>query len=536
MSTNGSVPIYNLYINGQWRAPEGEQYRPAIDPSNGDLLAQIAQADICDTEIAIQAARTAFDAGDWANMQPGARSRLLHQLVDALEERQAEIADAEMRNSGCTWRKATLMDIPLGLVHFRHFAKLADFEPLEPVPQITMPALSYNVVRREPIGVCGQIIPWNFPFLMAVWKIAPALAAGNTIVIKPASYTPLSAVKMFEIIHDSGLLPPGVINLVTGPGQVVGPELCTNPMVDKIAFTGSTEVGREIMQQAASTIKKVTLELGGKSPNIILDDADLEIAVDGSIWASFMHNGQACESGSRLFVASEIYDEFVQRLVDRVAQLKVGLSEDGATDLGPVISAGQLRSIEKYIEIGINEGATPLLLGERPSDPELADGFYITPTIFAGVDNSMRIAQEEIFGPVLCIIKYDNVDDAIRMANDTIYGLAAGVWSRDVERALSVANRIRAGTVWINDFHLISAEAPFGGYKQSGLGRELGEWGLKEYLETKHIHIDLTHTRESKFWFDIVAPQLELTGLASHELRRLQDKEHPRRSRRNTKL
>lgn len=509
MSTqNGNLPIYNLYINGQWRTPVAEQYRPTYDPSTGEALAYIAQADIEDTRLAIQAARDAYDDGYWASLPPGERSRLLHAVVDAIEARQAEIADAEMRDSGCTWRKANLMDMPVGLIHFRHFAKLANFEPLEPVPQISFPSMSYNFVRREPIGVCGQVIPWNFPFLMAIWKIAPALAAGNTVILKPATFTPLSALKLVEIIHDTGLLPPGVLNLVTGPGQVVGPEMCTNPQVDKIAFTGSTEVGREIMQQASSTIKKVTLELGGKSPNIILDDADLDIAIDGSLWAVFMHNGQACESGTRLFVPSRIYEPFMERLLDRAARLKVGLSSDGATDLGPVISAGQLASIERYIELGIEEGATPLLLGSRPTDPELANGNFITPTIFGNVNNSMCIAQEEIFGPVLCVIRYDSVEDAIRMANDTIYGLAAGVWSTDVERAISVANRLRAGTIWINDYHLISAEAPFGGYKQSGIGRELGTWGLKEYLETKHIHVDLTRTRAGKFWYDIVCPQV----------------------------
>jgi aldehyde dehydrogenase (NAD+) len=507
-SSNGSLPLYHLYIDGQWRPPLGEQYRPTFDPSTGAPLAMVAQADIEDTRLAIQAARAAFDDGYWPSLRPGERARLLHDLVDAVEARQQEIADAEMRDSGCTWRKANLMDMPVGLIHFRHFAKLADLEPLEPVPQISFPALSYNFVRREPIGVCGQIIPWNFPFLMAVWKIAPALAAGNTVVLKPASYTPLSALKLVEIIHDSGLLPPGVLNLVTGPGQVVGPELCTHPLVDKIAFTGSTEVGREIMQQASSTIKKVTLELGGKSPNIILDDADLDIAVDGSLWAVFMHNGQACESGTRLFVPSSLYDEFVARLVERASRLKVGLSSDGATDLGPVISASQLKTIEQYIQIGLAEGATPLLLGGRPTDPDLANGYFITPTIFGDVDNQMRVAQEEIFGPVLSIIRYDSVEAAIRMANDTIYGLAAGVWSTDVERAIDVANRLRAGTIWINDYHLISAEAPFGGYKQSGVGRELGQWGLKEYLEVKHIHVDLTRTRSGKFWYDIVAPQV----------------------------
>ncbi|MCX6046318.1 MAG: aldehyde dehydrogenase family protein [Chloroflexi bacterium] len=506
-TTSDPIPHYNLYINGQWRAPKAERYQPTYDPSTGAMLAHVAQADVEDTQLAIQAARTAFDAGDWSGMLPAERARRLHAIVDAIEARQTEIADLEMRNGGCTWRKANLMDIPVGLIHFRHFAKLADFEAQEPVPQITFPALSYNLVRREPIGVCGQIIPWNFPFLMAIWKIAPALAAGNTIILKPASYTPLSALKLIEIIHETGLLPPGVLNLITGSGQVVGPELCNNPLVDKIAFTGSTAVGREIMQQAASTIKKVTLELGGKSPNIILDDADLDIAVDGSLWATFMHNGQACESGTRLFVPASIYDEFMNRLVTRASHLKIGLSEDGATDLGPVISASQLKTIEEYIQLGIQEGATPVLLGQRPTDPELAHGHFITPTIFTNVDNKMRIAQEEIFGPVLCVIKYTSVAEAIRQANDTIYGLAAGVWSTDIERAMTVANQLRAGTVWINDFHLISAEAPFGGYKQSGSGRELGTWGLKEYTEIKHIHVDLARTRAAKFWFDIVTPQ-----------------------------
>jgi aldehyde dehydrogenase (NAD+) len=501
------IPRYQLYINGTWRAPQAERYQPTYDPATGVILAEIAQADVADTRLAINAARTAFDAGEWTALSPGQRARRLHAVVDALEARQSELAEAEMRNGGCTWRKANLLDIPVGLIHFRHFAKLATFDPLEPMPQVTFPALAYNFVRREPIGVCGQIIPWNFPFLMAIWKIAPALAAGNTVVLKPATYTPLSALKMVEIIHESGLLPPGVLNLLTGPGQVVGPELCTNPRVDKIAFTGSTAVGRTIMQGAASTIKKVTLELGGKSPNLILDDADLEIAVDGSLWAVFMHSGQACESGTRLFVPSTIYDAFMERLLHRARRLVVGLPEEGTTDLGPVISAGQLRTIEEYIALGQEEGATPALLGGRPTDPALANGHFITPTIFTNVHNQMRIAQEEIFGPVLCVIKYDSLDEAIALANDTIYGLAAGVWSSNIERAMSVANRLQAGTVWINDYHQIHAEAPFGGYKQSGLGRELGVWGLKEYLETKHIHVDLARTRAAKFWFDVVTPQ-----------------------------
>jgi aldehyde dehydrogenase (NAD+) len=285
--------------------------------------------------------------------------------------------------------------------------------------------------------------------------------------------------------------------------------LCLSPLVDKIALTGSTETGREVMKMAASTIKRVTLELGGKSPSIVLDDADLDIAIDGCLWATFMHNGQACESGSRLFVPSSIYDEFMERLLDRASRIKVGLPADGATDLGPLISAGQLKTVEDYIRLGLEEGATPALLGHRPTDPELAHGHFITPTIFTNVRNDMRIAQEEIFGPVLSVIKYDSLDEAIKQANDTIYGLAAGVWSGDVERAVQVANRIRAGTVWINDFHLISAEAPFGGYKQSGLGRELGTWGLQAYTEVKHIHVNLSPDRKTRFWFDILLPRGE---------------------------
>ena len=377
------------------------------------------------------------------------------------------------------------------------------------MPQITFPTLSYNFVRHEPIGVCGQIIPWNFPFLMAVWKIAPALAAGNCVVLKPASYTPLSALKLVEIIHATGLLPPGTLNLVTGPGSVIGTELCTNPLVDKIAFTGSTEVGREVMRQASATVKKVTLELGGKNPTLILDDAELDIAVEGSLWAAFMHNGQVCEAGTRLFVSGKIYDQFMERLVDRAGKLHIGLPADGTTDLGPLISAGQLRTVEGYIQAGLDAGATPVLLGHRPAEPELAHGHFITPTIFTNVRNDMRIAQEEIFGPVLSVIKYDSLEEAVRLANETIYGLAASVWRADIDRAVKVAYQIRAGTVWINDHHIISAEAPFGGYKQSGVGRELGEWGLKAYSEVKHIHVDLSRVRKNRFWYDILTPQIE---------------------------
>ena len=488
-------PRYDLFINGKFEKPLSKKYFGTINPATEEKLSEVAEAGAADVNKAVAAARTAYDSV-WKKMPAKERAKYIYRIARMIQERAREFAIIETLDGGKPIRESRDFDVPTAANHFFYYAGWAD-------------KLEYAFPNRTavPMGVAGQIIPWNFPFLMAVWKVAPALAAGNTVILKPATFTPLSALKMVEIIHDTGLLPPGVLNLITGPGQVVGPELCTNPMVDKIAFTGSTEVGREIMIQASSTIKKVTLELGGKSPNIILDDADFDIAIDGSLWATFMHNGQACESGTRLLVPASIYDEFVPRLIDRASRLKVGLASDGETDLGPLISAGQLRSVEEYIKLGIEEGATPALLGQRVDDPTLAGGHFITPTIFTDVDNSMRIAQEEIFGPVLCVIKYESEEDAIRIANDTIYGLAAGVWSRDAERALSVAKRIRAGTIWINDYHLINAEAPFGGYKQSGIGRELGEWGLKEYLEVKHIHIPLNNERRSKFWYDVAVPQ-----------------------------
>lgn len=500
------LPHFDLYYGGAWHAPANGDYAPMRNPSTGNAIGMYAQATVDDVRRAVLAARSAFDEGGWSDLAPAERSRRMHLIVDLLEARQEELAEADILNGGCTWRKASLVDVPLGLLQLRHFADLANYDPVEPIKQVTYPSLSYNYVRREPIGVCGQIIPWNFPFLFSIWKIGPALAAGCTVVLKPASYTPLSALRLAEMIHDSGLLPPGVLNLVTGPGGVVGPELCNNPLVDKIAFTGSTEVGRDVMRQSASTIKKVTLELGGKSPNILLDDADLDIAIDGALWATFMHNGQACESGTRLFVPEHMHDEVVERLVARASRMTLGNADDGTTDVGPLISPEQLATVERYIALGLREGATPALLGKRPTDADLQGGYYISPTIFANVSNSMRIAQEEIFGPVLCVIPYKSVDEAIRLANDTIYGLAAGVWSVDVERAVGVANQIKAGTVWINDYHILPPEAPFGGYKQSGIGRELGKYGLEEYLEVKHIHVALDSRRSSRFYYDVVVP------------------------------
>jgi len=332
---------------------------------------------------------------------------------------------------------------------------------------------------------------------MAVWKLAPALAMGNSVVLKPASNTPLTALRLAELLEETEL-PPGVVNIITGGGATVGEELASHPDVDKVSFTGSTVVGRRIMQLASSTIKKCTLELGGKSPNIVYEDADIDAAVDGALWATFFHQGQVCESGTRLLLPESIHDQFVEKLVARAKQIKIGDALDYETDMGPLVSAEQLDTVENYVRIGQEEGAKLVLGGKRPEGFD--KGYFYEPTIFTEVDNSMTIAQEEIFGPVLSVIKFSSDDEAIAIANDSIYGLASAVWSEDYDRCLTTAKALRAGTVWINDHHLINCVAPFGGYKQSGIGRELGTYGLDEYTEVKHVHVDLTKDPDQKMF------------------------------------
>jgi aldehyde dehydrogenase (NAD+) len=339
--------------------------------------------------------------------------------------------------------------------------------------------------------------------MMAIWKVAPAIATGNTVVLKPAMETPVTAMELARIVAESDI-PPGVVNVIPGPGVPVGEAMVTDRRVDKIAFTGSTEVGRRIMQLASPQVTYATLELGGKSPSIILDDADLDVAVPGALWAMYLHQGQICQAGTRLLVPSSLYDEVTARAVELVEGMTVGSAHDFASDLGPVLNETQFRTIERYIELGKRDGAKLLTGGDRVTGDGLDRGYFVQPTIFGEVDNNMRIAQEEIFGPVLSVIRYDSVDDAVRIANDSIYGLAAGVWSRDIPRALEVVRRLRAGTVWVNDFHLISPAAPFGGFKQSGVGREQGEWGLKGYLETKTVHVSQVPAKDQKFWFGIL--------------------------------
>jgi acyl-CoA reductase-like NAD-dependent aldehyde dehydrogenase len=493
------VKHYRNYIGGEWVDAASGQTFDVVNPATEETIATVPACDREDARRAIAAARTAFDSGEWTGLEPEERRRILLSVVERVSAAEDELATLETMQAGMTIRATSTVVVGYCLQHWDYFARQATRPVQEQLEPVTYPTHSYNFVLREPVGVCAGIIPWNFPLVMAVWKLAPALAMGNTCVLKPASNTPLTALRLAEILDETDL-PKGVVNVITGGGSTVGEELASHPDVDKIAFTGSTVVGRRIMQLASSTIKKTTLELGGKSPNIVFEDADMAQAVDGALWATFFHQGQVCESGTRLLLPESIHDEFVERLVERARQIKVGDSMDYESDLGPLVSAQQRETVENYVRIGKEEGAKLVLGGNRPQGDGYERGFWFEPTIFTDVDNSMTIAQEEIFGPVLSVIKFTDDDDAIRIANDSIYGLASGVWSSDPDRCLETAKRLRAGTVWINDFHLINCIAPFGGYKQSGIGRELGGYGLNEYTEVKHVHWDLGTPAEQKLF------------------------------------
>src|SRR5208283_2652908 len=479
-----AISANKLLINNRWIASESGKTFATINPATGEEICQVAEADAGDVDIAVKAARAAFERGPWRKTLASERGRLLNRLADLIERHADELAALESMDNGKPVSVARAVDVPASVSCYRYFAGWADKIQGKTIP---VDGDFFCYTRLEPVGVVGQIIPWNFPMLMQAWKLAPALATGNTVVMKPAEQTPLTALRIGELIVEAGY-PDGVVNILPGFGPTAGAAIARHMDVDKVAFTGSTEVGHLIMKAAAETnLKRVTLELGGKSPNIVFADADMDQAIEGAHFALFFNQGQCCCAGSRLFVEEKCYDEFVAKSVERAKKRTVGNPFDKNTEQGPQVDQEQFNKVMGYIESGKNEKAKLLAGGKRVGEK----GYFIEPTVFADVQDNMKITQEEIFGPVMSILKFKDVDEVVTRANKSLYGLAAAVWTRDITKAHAIADGVRAGTVWVNCYDVFDAAAPFGGFKQSGIGRELGEYGLANYTEVKTVTVRL---------------------------------------------
>jgi betaine-aldehyde dehydrogenase len=482
------MKTYRLYIGGEFTAGETTQMMDIYNPALGEVIGQVPQATCKDMEAAIDHAREAFDRGSWRQTTGQQRGRVLFQIAEAIRKNADKLAALETLHMGKPLLESEY-DVADAATCFEYFGGWATkiFGDVNPVPDNAV-----SLTIKEPVGVCGLIIPWNYPLLMAAWKLAPALAAGCTMILKPAEPTPLTALELAGILDEIEELPKGVVNIVTGLGEEVGACLAESHKVDKIAFTGSTEVGRTIMSAAAHTnLKKVTLEMGGKSPNIFFADSDFEAAVEGALFGCFINQGEVCSAGSRILVQDKIYDSFVAAMVRKTETIKIGPGADRANKLGPLVTGEHLERVQSYITAGETEGANLLYGGKRIEEAPLANGYFLQPAIFTSVTNSMKIAREEIFGPVASVLKFGDEEEAIQIANDSPYGLAGAVWTRDIYKAFRVVRSVRAGRTWVNHLQPSIVEAPWGGFKQSGIGRELGRFGVENFLESKVVHINL---------------------------------------------
>ncbi|AXN38287.1 aldehyde dehydrogenase family protein [Peribacillus butanolivorans] len=474
---------YQLFIGGKWTDSLSGETFETINPGTGEVHALVSQGGEEDLNHAVKAARKAFESGPWATMSPSDRGRLLYKAAQKMWVNSDFLAEVESKDNGLPINETKHIALPSTIDVLEFYAGLANKVQGD---TLASPHNRFNYTLKEPLGVIGAIVPWNFPLMLTMWKLAPALAAGNTIVIKPAKETSTSILELAKLFQEVGI-PDGVINIVPGPGSTVGSALASHPDVDKIAFTGSTDTGRLIMQAATKNLKPVSLELGGKSPNIVFDDATLEDAVNGAMFGIYFAQGQVCASGSRLFVQESIYDKFMDLFASKVQSIRVGNPLEVTTQMGPQVSAQQLKTIEKYVAVGLEEGAELVTGGQRGNK----NGYYFTPTIFGDVTNEMTIAREEIFGPVVSVIRFKDEEDALRQANDTIYGLASGIWTNDLKRAHRMARGIQAGTVYVNTYSMLDSTTPFGGMKQSGFGRELGVQAMDMYTHSKSVWIDL---------------------------------------------